>query len=83
MNAPKMKGSEIARDAANLAKSKKKIDDAIGTLKLSGQTVESLDGFMDDNRKAFDWISERFPEEYDRLYKEYVDARGAAEARAG
>jgi hypothetical protein len=82
-NAPARKGSDVARDAANLAKSKKKVDDAIGTLKLSGQTVESLDGFMDDNRTAFDWISERFPEEYDRLYAVYVDARVAAEARAG
>jgi hypothetical protein len=82
-NAPAKKGSEIARDAANLAKSKKKVDDAIGTIKLSGQTVESLDGFMDDNRKAFAWIHERFPEEYDRLYAVYAQARADAEARAG
>jgi hypothetical protein len=82
-NAPARKGSDIARDAANLAKSKKKVDDAIGTIKLSGQTVESLDGYMDANRKAFDWIAERFPEEYDRIYAVYVQARADAEARAG
>lgn len=81
-HAPAQKGSDIAKAEANLAKCKKKVDDAIGTMSLSGQTVESLDQFWSDNDKAFDWINARVPAEYERLEKAYMEARDAAEARA-
>jgi hypothetical protein len=81
-NAPKEKGSDKARREANLAKCIKKVDDAIATMNLSGQTVATLDGFWNENETAFTWINDRVPTEFERLEKAYMSARDAAEARA-
>lgn len=80
-NAPAQKGSDKAKAEANLAKCKKKVDDAIGTMSLSGQTVATLDGFWNENAEAFEWINARVPAEFERLEKAYMDARDAAQAR--
>jgi hypothetical protein len=86
-NAPAKKGSEIAKDAADLAKAKKLADSFIATFSLSGQTTDSLDSFWNDSLKDLDWIWEKVRPEYDRLdaaFKAaYQKAEDAAEARAG
>lgn len=64
-----------------LEKTKKKVDAAIGTLRLSGQSVETVDAFWQGNAKEFDWIKTHMPDEFARLEKSYMDARDAVEAR--
>lgn len=68
-------------NTAWLEKTRKKVDAAIGTFRLSGQTVETLDAFWKENRKEFEWIDQHMGHEYERLYKAFTDARDAAEAR--
>lgn len=64
-----------------LEKTKKKVDAAIGTFRLSGQSVETVDAFWQGNAKEFDWIKTHMPDEFARLEKSYMDARDAVEAR--
>lgn len=63
------------------AKVKKKVDDAVGTMNLSGQSVDSLDKFWKASKGDFDWIKHNVKSEYARLEKVYNDARDAAQAR--
>jgi len=64
-----------------LAKTKKKVDVAIGTFGLIGQTVETIDAFWESHAKEFDWIEDHMPAEFERLKKAYMDSREAAQAR--
>ena len=61
---------------------KKWLEGAHGTLKLSGQTVGTLDGFMNENAAKIDWLKANMPDEYKALDKVYMEVRDAAEARA-
>lgn len=57
------------------------IDNAIQTLNLSQQTIESLGRYCSENAKQLDWIKENFPDEYDRLETALDNASEAARAR--
>lgn len=81
-NAPAKRGAEIARDAEKVAKTRAKVDDAIATFRLSGQTAETLKAFWASNGRAFDWISDHMPEEFARLEAAYNEALDAARDRA-
>jgi hypothetical protein len=67
----------------NIARTKKKVDDAIGTFGLSAHTRDSLDDFWKSQTKDFNWIKQHIPAEYERLEKAFMNACEAAEARAG
>jgi hypothetical protein len=67
----------------NIERTKKKVDDAIGTFGLSAHTRDSLDAFWKSQSKDFRWIEKHIPAEYERLEKAFINACEAAEARAG
>lgn len=57
------------------------IDNAIQTLNLSQQTVESLNRYCTENAKQLEWIRENFPAEHDRFETALDNASEAARAR--
>lgn len=57
------------------------IDNAIQTLNLSQQTIESLGRYCAENAKQLEWIKENFPEEHDRFATALDNASEAARAR--
>jgi hypothetical protein len=67
-------------------KAKEWVDRAIGTLKLPGQHVESLDRWWTENDKipdgakfsAIGWLEEAVPAEYERLLATFNEIRDAA-----
>lgn len=73
-NAPKFTAGQITR-------MKKWLEGANGTLKLTGQTVGTLDAFWNESANKIDWLEENMPDEHKALDKAYMDARDAAEAR--
>lgn len=72
----------VGKIPENIERTKKKVDAAVGTFGLSGQSVETLDTFWKENSKDFNWIKKHIPAEFERLEKAYMAARDAAEARA-
>lgn len=65
----------------NIERTKQKVDAAVGTFGLSGQSVETLDIYWKANTKDFNWILKHIPAEYERLERAYLDARAGAIAR--
>jgi len=87
----RQKGTLPGKPAANGKKSaadkaKEWVDRAIGTLKLPGQHVESLDRWWKENDKIPDganfspigWLEEAVPPEYERLLKTFNEIRDSA-----
>jgi hypothetical protein len=72
--------SQYKLDAAK--KAKQDADSFISTIKLSGQTVESLNAWWKANSRRLKGMSDNHPEEFDRVEKVFVDARDAAQDRA-
>jgi hypothetical protein len=60
---------------------KKWLEGAHGTLKLTGQTPQSLGAFRIDSAAKFDWLEANMPDEYAALDKVYTEALEAAQAR--
>ena len=81
-NAPAEKASDIRRREEQAAKTKTRVDDAVRTFQMVGQSAEVLNAYWETNRKAFDWIAGHFPAEYERLSQAYDDALAGASARA-
>ena len=81
-DAPKEKDSDRRRREEQAAKTKTRVDDAIRTFNMVGQSAEVLNAYWETNRKAFDWIADHFPTEYERLSQAYDDALAGASARA-
>jgi hypothetical protein len=63
-------------------KAKEDADNFIGTIKLSGQTAESLDSWWKANGRRLKGMKENHTEQYERVEKEFIDAKDAAVARA-
>lgn len=74
-DAPKFTAGQITR-------MKKWLEGAHGTIKLTGQTVGTLDGFWNENANKLDWLKQNMPDEHKAISKVYMDARDAADARA-
>lgn len=74
-NAPKFTAGQITR-------MKKWLEGAHGTIKLTGQTVQTLDAFWKENANKTEWLMQNMPTEYAAIEKAYMNARDAAEARA-
>lgn len=72
----------VGKRPENIERTKTKVDNAIATFNLTGQTVDTLDTFWKDNSADFGWIKKHIPAEFERLEKAYMEARDAAEARA-
>jgi hypothetical protein len=81
-NAPAEKGSDIRRREEQAAKTKTRVDDAVRTFAMVGQSPQVLDEYWETNAAHFDWIEVHFPEEWARLRKAFDDARSGASARA-
>ncbi len=81
-NAPAEKGSDKRRREEQAAKTKAKVDDALATFNMVGQSADILKAYWAANEKAFQWISDNFPSEYERLSQAYDDALSAASDRA-
>ena len=81
-NAPAQKGADIAKAKENAAKCKARVDDALRTFNMVGQSAEILKTYWDANARQFEWIERHFPAEYDRLQQAYDDALSNASARA-
>lgn len=67
--------------AGQLTRIKKWLEGAHGTLKLTGQTPETLGGFRKDNATKFKWVEDNMPEEHKALEAAYTEALDAAQAR--
>jgi hypothetical protein len=81
-NAPAEKSSDKRRREEQAAKTKAKVDDALATFNMVGQSADILKAYWAANEKAFQWISDNFPAEYERLSQAYDDALSAASDRA-
>lgn len=81
-NAPAEKGSDKRRREEAAAKTKAKVDDALATFAMVGQSADILKAYWAANEKAFGWIEMNFPDEYERLQQAYGDALDAAASRA-
>lgn len=81
-DAPKEKGSDKRRREEAAAKTKTRVDDAVRTFQMVGQSAEVLNAYWETNRKQFDWIADHFPAEYERLSQAYDDALSNASSRA-
>jgi hypothetical protein len=81
-NAPAEKSSDKRRREEAAAKTKAKVDDALATFNMVGQSSDILKAYWAANEKAFQWISDNFPAEYERLSQAYDDALSAASDRA-
>lgn len=79
---PTEKGSDKRRREEAAAKTKTRVDDAVRTFNMVGQSAEVLNAYWETNRKAFDWIADHFPAEYERLSQAYDDALSNASSRA-
>lgn len=65
-----------------LERAKARVTRDIGTIRLSGQTAETLHAFWKANERSYTAISEHVPAEYERLRQAFDDALDAARARA-
>lgn len=81
-NAPAQKSSDIAKAKENAAKCKTRVDDALRTFNMVGQSAEILKTYWDANERQFAWIERHFPDEYERLSQAYDDALSNASSRA-
>ena len=81
-NAPAEKGSDKRRREEQAAKTKTRVDDAVRTFQMVGQSSEILKEYWRTNAKAFDWIEANFPDEFERLQQAYDDALSTASDRA-
>ena len=81
-NAPAQKSSDVTKAKENAAKCKQRVDDALATFNMVGQSADILKAYWDANARAFEWIERHFPAEYARLQQAYDDALDAASARA-
>lgn len=81
-NAPAEKASDIRRREEQAAKTKARVDDAVRTFQMVGQSREVLDAYWQTNAKQFDWIEVHFPDEWARLRQAFDDALDGASARA-
>lgn len=81
-NAPAQKGADIAKAKENAAKCKARVDDALRTFNMVGQSAEILKTYWDANARQFEWIERHFPAEYERLAQAYDDALSTASERA-
>lgn len=61
---------------------KKFADSLIGTLNLSGHTIQSLNELEKANKKKLDGLRARHPAQFERVETALMNARDAAEARA-
>lgn len=86
-NKGEMPGKAAAPGKKSAAdKAKEWTNSAIGTIKLPGQHVESLDRWWKENSKVpegskfspLGWLEEAAPEEYERLQAKFEEVRGAA-----
>jgi hypothetical protein len=71
------KKREAAR-AKHEVDAQKWVVNAIGTVRLAGQTVDSLDTFMQDNNDYLDWLEGLFPEKHETFKAAFDGAREAA-----
>jgi len=67
--------------AGQVTRIKKWLEGAHGTLRLTGQTPQSLGTFRKENASKFEWVEENMPEESAALEKAYTAALDAAQAR--
>lgn len=67
--------------AGQLTRMKKWLEGATGTLKLTGQSVATLDAFWNEHSNKLDWLLANMPDEHAALDKVYLNAREAARAR--
>lgn len=81
-NAPAEKSSDKRRREEAAAKTKAKVDDALATFNMVGQSADILKAYWTANEKAFSWISDNFPADYERLEQAYQDALDSASSRA-
>jgi len=64
------------------AKCKARVDDALATFAMVGQSADILKSYWNANARQFEWIERHFPSEYERLSQAYDDALSAASDRA-
>lgn len=81
-NAPAEKDSDRRRREEQASKTKARVDDAVRTFNMVGQSKEVLDAYWQSNAKQFDWIEVHFPDEWARLRQAFDDAIDGASARA-
>jgi hypothetical protein len=62
------------------AKAKAWVDNAAATLRLSGQSVDSLSRFLADHEEQITFLNDHAPTEFERFFEVYNDV--AAQARA-
>jgi hypothetical protein len=63
------------------AKSKAFVDKAINTLRLTGQSVDSLKRYLDDNKVEIDYLEAKAPDQHDRFFEVYNEVAATAAAR--
>lgn len=63
-------------------KTRRFVDNSIGTLNLGAQTKETLDAFWKSNAEQIQWIADHFPDEHERLVTAFDNARESAGAAA-
>jgi hypothetical protein len=81
-DAPKETDAVRKAREEKIAKCKQKVEDSIAVFKMVGQSPQVLQAYWDRNAEIFEWINERLPDLYERLEREFNDAKDAAEARA-
>jgi hypothetical protein len=81
-NAPAEKDSEIRKRKEQAARTKAKVQDALDTFAMVGQSADILRAYWNANKVAFGWIKDNFPDDYARLDQAYTDALSAASDRA-
>jgi hypothetical protein len=81
-NAPAQKSADVTKAKENAAKCKARVDDALATFAMVGQSADILKSYWNANARQFEWIERHFPSEYERLSQAYDDALSAASDRA-
>jgi uncharacterized membrane-anchored protein len=62
-------------------RAKEYVDRAVNTLKLSGQTTDSIKRFLADNHSEIQFLEAQAPAQHDRLFETVNAALEAANAR--
>ncbi len=80
--AGRLKGTMPAKQKpAAIEKAKTWTDNAIGTLNLSAQTVDSLSKFLSENNDKIEWLEANAPDQHERFFTAYNNAAEAARAQ--
>jgi hypothetical protein len=65
------------------AKAKAWVDNAAATLRLSGQSVDSLSRFLADHEEQITFLNDHAPTEFERFFEVYNDVADKARAMVG